>query len=78
MRGKGPGVSPSNSLQRIRTADRNLYEVQRLSSAPLPLQKPGQLYGQGGGRMKRRKRRQRGGAAIVDKYGAYLPVPVNL
>jgi len=78
MRGRGAGVSSSNALQRIRTANRNLYDSNKLMSAPLPLQKPGQIYQGGAGRKMRMRKRQYGGAAVVDKYGAYLPVPVNL
>lgn len=80
MRGRGAGVSSSNALQRIRTANRNLYNENKLMSAPRPLQKPGQIYQGGAGRKMRMRMRKRqyGGAAVVDKYGAYLPVPVNL
>jgi len=76
MRGKGAGLSSANSIARIKTADRNLIADYVNAEPKFSGQIPGQLGRMRGGRKKRR--RQRGRGAIVDKYGAYLPVPYDI
>ena len=72
MKNRRRRLRGGSSLSQIQTGNKNLQDLKRLSMPKSPLQQPGQILHVPITQRGYGKKRQRGGAALVDRYGAYV------